>query len=234
MTDLLDLLNEEKTQEHNKELKVDSNSQIKQITRGLKKACYWYDILCHGPEMWGKRWQDDEYMRIIKKLCFINAPEALDIDCICPNEFISTELLKKTAPHYIDTFISEYITALANCTKRDKVLINLTKINELIEADERLDYLCHDNEKEIVIIGDVGYHLGKNMINGSITINGDVKGNVGDDMMNGVININCKPGKKRYELNGYPEGGEIYYNKKLIFKDGKLVKFEGDSDDDDY
>ena len=229
MKNLLDLLKEEKKQEKN-ELKVDSNSSLKQMARGLKKVCYWYGLLYHTQQLR----ETSQWRYLIDKLCFINVPDTLDIDYINPNEFISAGLLTKFVPYLKEIVVSEYITALANCTKKEKVLINLAKMNELIGPEKRLDYLCHNNEKEIVIMGDAGYNLGTNMVNGIITINGDVKGNVGYDMEKGVINVNCAPGKKRFELNYTTNGGEIYYNNKLIHKDGKRIKFEGDSEDDGY
>ena len=217
MNDLLDLLKKEKEAEQNKKFKVEHNSQLEQITRGFEKTCLWYDLIGHTKGMTN----EEEF---IYKLCSVNVPDNLDVDYINPNDFVSKEIL----PNLINSryIISQYITALANYTKKEKVIINLTNTENLIGNNWNLDRLCHDNKKEVIIIGDVGIWCGQDMIGGSLTINGEVCFNVGKNMKKGIININCNLGREINDLidPDYPPKGEIYYNGKLICKEGKIIE----------
>ena len=93
-------------------------------------------------------------------------------------------------------------------------------------SNEKISKVELGKEDNNWIIGDVGIWCGQDMIGGSLTINGEVCFNVGKNMKKGIININCNLGREINDLidPDYPPKGEIYYNGKLICKEGKIIE----------
>ena len=125
-----------------------------------------------------------------------------------------------------------YLSVLINKCRDDKFIIHCHNYN--------LNDLGHKNNgKHIIVKGNVGINLGRDMINGSIHLYGNAISSVGAHMRGGKIvvyrdagemtgvmmhggEIDLK-GNYRYDLGIGMHGGNIYHKGIQIVKNGKRI-----------
>lgn len=145
-----------------------------------------------------------------------------------------------------------YITALINKCKEDIIVLNENKNvelnlfgynieNKLVILDGDVDYGLGlaMRSGQIVINGNAGSSLGFLMSNGKIVVNGNVNDDLGESMCGGEINVYGDVGKRTANrmcggtiriYKNYPKitngswTGEIYYQDKLVAKDGQILE----------
>jgi hypothetical protein len=191
--DLFDSLGNEDEQEIEKCFEVEKNLALEQIMKGFED--------------------------VIKNLPYPKYDETLEY---LPDEYSAkdVEIFSSVLDKYQDirlffqSHAGHYLSGLINKGSDDEFTIHTKHLEKLPNSIG----LCN-NEKKIIVRGNVDQYLGSDMSGGIIIMNGDTGDYVGPEMTGGEIHLNGD-----YHLSDKIRGGNVYHKGRLIVKDGRLVE----------
>jgi hypothetical protein len=180
--DLFDTLEKEKEQAKDNKIEVKSDSKLEEIIKDFEKI---FEKAKSGGIILQSFYFD---LKEIQKY------SSKDI------EKFSLTLSRYKDPKYFNPAVGIFLSYLINNSEDKEFVVHTNHLEDSIQG------IGYSNSKEIIIKGNSGSNLGRDMKSGKIIVDGDTQEDIGHNMSGGSIEVN---GNSNSQIGYFMSGGEI-------------------------